>query len=55
MAPALRSRASVAVQGLLVEIEHFHVLGPVEGVGSEEHGENQHFGQDKGPDDQVAG
>ncbi len=48
-------RTGVAVQGLLVEVEHLHVVRPGEGVGSEENGEEQHLGQDEGPDDKIAG
>jgi hypothetical protein len=48
-------RAEVTIHRLLVFVEQLDVLGPGEGVGGEEHREDEHFGQDEDPDGEVAG
>ena len=48
-------RPGVAVQSLLIQVEHLDVLRAGEGVGSEEDRESEHLGQDEEPDGEVAG
>ena len=40
---------------LLVFVEQLDVVGPGEGVGGEEHREDEHLGEDEDPDGEVAG